>query len=144
MTPRSLWFSQSRVDLVSDEYLETVFFDGSVCPANFSYDEEAQKHAKDLGYGDDIRRMHIEHEVAHTFLAEAQGMPFSFVLYRVAQKHNFPVPAEERIEEEALVFSFQRYINTMSWDAPRFEKFADIPALAIQFRTRIKDLLDPS
>jgi hypothetical protein len=104
-------FKHCFVRVANVGYLETVFEDGSICPALLVEDEQARASAADLGYSN-IQRMHVEHELSHTMLAEAAGLPYSPTLWNVA--HPGSTPDEERALEEALVFSFQRFCTTGS------------------------------
>jgi hypothetical protein len=97
----------------SADYLETVFEDGEKCPAQFSFFSADFKKAKGLGYTSPewsrsaVRQMHLEHELTHTFIAEALGEPYCPVLRSVAVKG----PCEGAWEREALVVDWQRYMN---------------------------------
>lgn len=65
--------------------------------------------AQELGYGDDAAgcwAMCWHHEAAHSFLAEAVGLPVSPVLWAVAHGEVF----ELAHVEEAAVLRFQRLI----------------------------------
>lgn len=92
------------------------------------------------GYGGDQARMLVEHEIVHTFLAEAQGAPHSRSLWAAAHGNGEPTPPDtwpQHIkDEEHLAVSFQRYVNT--GDRDRYgaldAAFGDrLPALAERF-----------
>jgi hypothetical protein len=68
---------------------------------------------KNLGYGDNLRAMIIHHEILLTFLAESKGLDFSPALWSIA--HDL---GENTWEEEALVLSFQKYLNTREVEPP--------------------------
>jgi hypothetical protein len=100
------------------EYLETIFEDGEKCPALFTFKSADAEKALALGYTSyekvrtdglctAIRQMHLEHELAHTFIAEALGEPYCPVLRSVAVKG----PCEGAWERESLVVDWQRYMN---------------------------------
>jgi hypothetical protein len=109
---------------------ETVFEDGAICPATFVDDEQARASAADLGYTD-VRLMHLHHELAHTLIAEACGLPYSLTL------RNVVVPGTalhyERVSEEALVFSFQRWLMTGA-RAPELDRVPDLEKVAHRIR----------
>lgn len=128
-------FQHCQVYVYGDDYLETVFEDGCLCPALFQYDDGSKALAAQLGYGDNVRAMHRHHDLAHTFLAEAQGHPYSHVLRRVANGPD--VPPEERAAEEGLVLAFQRYLNTGESD-PILQKLPNVDALVEQFRAKLR------
>lgn len=50
-----------------------------------------------------------EHDVLHSYLADALGWPCSPTLYAAA--HNSELDAEQRAREEGLVLAFARYMN---------------------------------
>lgn len=124
MSIRVICFRHCRF-VCSTGYAETVFPDGAFCPALFVDDDPARQHAAELGYGTDTRRMHIEHELSHTLLAEARGLPYSPTLRNVAVPGT--TPDAERADEEWLVFAFQRYVTRGDWEA----KLTEIPALTM-------------
>lgn len=105
---------------VSAVYLETRFAGGLVAPAYLVVDTQALTSAMELGYvsvfrGDsrtEVVRMHVEHELAHTFLSQRlYGLPHSPTLLHVA---GGPKAADaDRAAEEATVWSFQRQANIM-------------------------------
>lgn len=91
-------------------YTETVFPDGTKCPALPHRTPEQAHTAAELGYGDDVDAMCREHEVLHTLLALARGLPHSPTLWDVA--HGPPDPAPDyHYEEEAEVLALQRLLN---------------------------------
>lgn len=103
---KSWRFSRCVVRRWTPDYMDTQFWDGKVCPALFIEDDELRQRARDHGYGDDVRAMHLDHDVAHTFLAEARNQPYSPTLYHVAGGTFWPPEARE--SEETLVMMFQR------------------------------------
>lgn len=102
------------------DYLETVWPDGRVCPALFVDDAQARAHAAEWGYGDDVQRMHLEHELTHTLLAQANGLPWSPVLYHVAGGPHVPTPT--RAEEEGRVVAVQRISNQLAAIVQRYRE----------------------
>lgn len=100
-------------------YTETRYDDNSFVPAMPNYDPASFFTANDLGYGVNTKLMTIHHEILHTFLAEKIGLPHSPTLWAVA--HNFGsgcVPVEKQWEEEALVLSYQKYLNVAEVEPP--------------------------
>src|SRR5688572_26332574 len=92
------------------DYLETVFLDGLKCPAQFTFTPNDLCKAVDLGYSagvSGVTQMHLEHELSHTFIAEALGEPYCPVLRSVAVKG----PCTFAWEREDLVLDFQRALN---------------------------------
>jgi hypothetical protein len=123
--------------LWNHEYLETIFPDGGVARALFVRDHVARSNAWALGYRRDVRRMHLEHELAHTFLAEERNLPYSPVLRHVAGGPQ--ISSEARAEEEALVFAFVAYIHSNVWDKRRLGTLTDVPAMAARFQTLVAE-----
>lgn len=128
-------FNGCEVKRWSDDYLETVFPDGRICPALFSYGPEAHADAQRLGYGDNVRLMHLHHDIAHTFLAEALGLPYSPVIHRVATGTD--VPADVRALEEGRVMAFQTYVMTTRTHELLTVFGPRLPRLARQFQRLI-------
>lgn len=71
-------FTRCKAIVWHEAYLETVFEDHVVAPALFIVNDETRATALSLGYGDDVQTMHLDHELAHTFLSEALGRPWRF------------------------------------------------------------------
>lgn len=98
----------------SIEYLEwgclTRFPDGSEVPAIPHY-ENPHYHviSHRCGYGDDLLRYCREHEVAHSFLAEALLNGPSRVLWALAHKRT-PRPGMALLEEMGTQ-QFQRWVR---------------------------------
>lgn len=134
----TLTFRGCVVRLISPLYMETVFPDGAKAPAFFVRDADAYATARAFGYGDDVLRMHREHDIVHTFLAEVHGLPHSPVLRRVAGGSD--VPPDARASEEGLVLSFQRYLNTGQADLLLTDLHPDLPALADRFRALVRPI----
>jgi hypothetical protein len=103
-----------KVRLWEADYLETVWPDGRSCPAVFVDDDHARRHAHEWGYGADVRRMHFEHELTHTLLAQESPaqLPWSPVLHHVAGGPY--VEDGERAREEGHVVTVQRVINRLT------------------------------
>lgn len=124
---RKLSFQNCEVWFWNDDYLETVFPDGKKCPALFDYGDESRRLARALGYTDTVqgvRQMHIDHELAHTFLAEREGKPYSPVLRGVAAPDERPSQIE-RLSEEHRVLEFQKRLHGRDDDRDQFrERFA--------------------
>lgn len=123
-------FRACKVVQWNEDYIETVFRDGEICPAVLSNDPESRARARSLGYKD-TRTMHLEHEIAHTYLSEAMGRGWSPALRaRSLQK------TEDHWREEALVLAFQRYLNdgTFSPELSRVE----YKSLADDFKRRFR------
>ncbi len=124
------------------DYLETVFLDRMKCPAQFTFTREDAEKATELGYSDTIpmraiRQMHLEHELSHTFIAEALGEPYCPVLRSVAVKG----PCEGAWEREALVMDWQKYLNGLAMTTDVREAFGPFPNVhirAVQFRERFR------
>jgi hypothetical protein len=91
-------------------YLETAFLCcGAKVPAAPQDTDAYRQTARACGYGDDTAALSRDHELAHTILAEARGLPWSPTLYSVA--HGHPLPLGYVPEEEETVLSFQRWVN---------------------------------
>lgn len=97
-----------RVLVYPDEqYLETVFADAATVPATPQDNDEYRARAQALGYGDDVWRMCLEHEIAHTELMQMLGLEYSPTLWAVA--HGDTRKTREMGAEEELVLAFQRW-----------------------------------
>jgi hypothetical protein len=98
-----------QVVIWKPDYIETQFPDGSHCPALFAYDAQARDHAKQWGYGSQVWRMHVEHELTHTVLAQESGLEWSPVLHHVAGGPQLDAGA--RLLEEHRVVTQQKTAN---------------------------------
>lgn len=96
------WF-----EVWTHDHCRTVFDDDSTVPASPDGTRDQAETARDLGYGTDVARMVLEHELAHHVLAECRGLVRSPTLYAVAHGSKAPDAAAE----EALVLAFQRYVR---------------------------------
>ncbi|MCT7377088.1 hypothetical protein [Chelativorans salis] len=98
--------------------VETIFReDGSVAEADVHWgDPDHIRASWYAGYGGDQRRMLTEHEIAHSFIADELGWPYSWSLWSAAHGTSTKRPMGEwspRVrDEEHLVVSLQRYVNT--------------------------------
>jgi hypothetical protein len=109
---RIVRFKHCQVWIWHFDYMETRFTAQKVCPAQFDYGPESCDRADALGYGRGsfgVRQMHLDHDLAHTFLAEAQGLNYSPTLAHVAGIQH--TPDEERAKEEGFVCAFQCYLT---------------------------------
>jgi hypothetical protein len=99
-------------DAYDNGFLETVWPDGAKCPATRDHTMQNADYASQLGYGC-VRDALREHELAHTFVAEALGFPYSLTLRAVALGFTPGcAPYEFQLWEESVVLDFQRYLNT--------------------------------
>jgi hypothetical protein len=90
-------------------YLETVFDCGHKVPAAPQDQPQYRAIAHETGYGPDIWRQCLEHEMAHTVLAEYRGLPYSPTLWAVA--HARPARTRANGREECVVQAFQAWCN---------------------------------
>ena len=120
---RTLTFKHCWVHCGLD-YTETVFHDGTSVTASPESVEEYRAKAARYGYGADVGALSREHEILHTFLAEALGYGSSPTLWAVAHGQQNVAPLWEQIEEEGWVLAFQNYLNG---DAPTepLQRFVD-------------------
>ena len=132
MGVKVLRFTGCTVRMLHDRYMETVYPDGGIVPALFVEDVQARETAAAHGYGTDVVQMHKDHDVAHTFLAEVCGQPYSKVLRHVAG--GLTVPDDERTAEEGLVLAFQRYVQTGAADPLLAILPGELSELAARFR----------
>lgn len=110
--PRLFSFRNCIVRVFEEtRYLETVFCDGAKVPAAPQDNDEYRATAARLGYGTDTWRMCREHEIAHTVVCEAFGLPHSPTLWAVAHGHKNGIPDSpgEMAAEEALVLAYQAW-----------------------------------
>jgi len=93
-------------------YTETCYHDGTRVPAVPQDSDEYRGLAAEFGYGDDTAALSREHEILHTFLAEALGYGTSPTLWAVAHGQQGGVaPVWEQEEEEAWTLAFQVYLH---------------------------------
>ncbi len=93
-------------------YTETCYHDGTRVPAVPGGGDEYRAKAAEFGYGDDTAALSREHEILHTFLAEALGYGTSPTLWAVAHGQQGGVaPYWEQLEEEAWTLAFQVYLH---------------------------------
>jgi hypothetical protein len=144
---RTYPFKQCVLRVWSEDHVDTLFFDGLSCPAQFEINPDTLMTAQECGYGTagesegikylhttefHIRQMHLEHELLHTFLSQELGRPYSLVLRRVAQGETWSYD-QTREDEEALVLAFQKYLNTAEYTSP-LEELEDPYGLATVFK----------
>lgn len=127
-------------------YVETVFFDGSKAPARPHLTAHYRKTAERAGYGSNVGAYCMEHEIAHTFLAEALGQPYSPTIHDAA--HGLPVDLAVVREEERYVKEFQRLVNTGEREDGKLsvllEAGLDVDALAVKFGMLLTDIFGPA
>lgn len=112
----SIQFRSCTVTVHAD-FIETRFNeDGSVSRFVPPLDEpDFQAAARYAGYGDDPWRHAVEHDIAHAWLADALGWPHSWSVWSSAHgtAHRPGRSWSQRVaDEEHLVVSLQRYVNT--------------------------------
>ena len=106
-------------------YTETCYHDGTVVPAVPDDGDEYRGKAAEFGYGGDTTALSREHEILHTFLAEALGYGTSPTLWAVAHGQQGGVaPHWEQLEEEAWTLAFQIYLHGGPYTEP-LRRFAD-------------------
>ncbi len=93
-------------------YTETCFHDGTRVTAAPDDSDEYRDKAARYGYGDDLEALSRDHEILHTFLAEALGYGASPTLWAVAHEQQGGVASYwEQIEEEGWTLAFQTYLQ---------------------------------
>lgn len=93
-------------------YTETCYHDGTRVTATPEDSDPYRTNAVELGYGMDTASLSRDHEILHTFLAEALGYGSSPTLWAVA--HHFEGEVAllwEQEEEEAWTLAFQSYLR---------------------------------
>lgn len=103
-------FDHATVEITANR-VRTVFDDGNTCDGVPTYTAEQEARAVALGYGagrGNVRRMHVEHELLHTLLAEAAGLTYSPSL---RCSIDGPPPRGVIPMEERVVFLLQRCLN---------------------------------
>jgi hypothetical protein len=99
-------------DRDANGYLETRWPDGAMCPATRDHTMSNVDYAAHLGYRS-VRDALREHELAHTFVSEKLGFPYSPTLRAVADGFGpGSAPYEAQLWEEAVVLEFQRFMQT--------------------------------
>lgn len=114
-----------------DRYVETRFPDGGKVGSTPNLDPHTLDVMRELGY-DDTFAMSRDHEIAHSWLAMLDGLPYSPTMWRLAHPHDDDLPDDAAVaEEEARVLAFQRTLpktGPRPWDlAPVPRKLADLP-----------------
>lgn len=89
-----------------DGWAKTTFPDGSSVPAFPEPTASYVATAERLGYGTDIARMCVEHELVHNWLCHVLGLPHSPALFGVA--HGGDADWRHALEEDA-VMAVQRF-----------------------------------
>lgn len=116
-------------DAPPNGHLVTKWPDGRECGAGRDDTMQNVAYARDLGYVT-VREALREHELAHTFLAELMGHPYSPTLRAVAEDFGpGAAPYDAQLHEEAVTLQFQRYLNTQEV-GPALEHPAVRPHLA--------------
>lgn len=101
---RSYEIGRVRVHVLDDvPHLWTAWDDGLILPAGPAPADRLALCA-DMGYGDDLWAMSLDHEIAHHWLAVLDGLPFSVSLRLVAagqtadpETRAYIVAEEERV-----------------------------------------------
>lgn len=103
----------------SPGYTETVYHDGTTVTATPEDTDEYRANALLYGYGADTAAFSRDHEILHTFLAEALGFGSSPTLWAVAHGQTGSVAAHwEQLEEESWTLAFQSYLNGGDYAEP--------------------------
>ena len=114
---------------------ETIYPDGTLVPAAPADTESYRGMALSLGYRGNAAACCREHELLHTFLAEAQGLPYSIVLWALAHGTEEAIPLWQRENEESVVLNFQRYLNGADPET------LDLPANLLTLRAEALEML---
>jgi len=140
MPLHTVHFKSCHVDIYEDDYMETVFpgGTGTRCSSSCVINEETKATAQQLGYGNNVRAMRRHHDLAHTYVAEAMGYPYSLCLHRVATGETWAYD-EERDREERMALAFQRYYNTGEVD-PVLAALPNLPELAKRFMALTEEI----
>ena len=93
---------------LANQYAETRFADGTTVPACPHDTDDYRETARQLGYGADTWAMCWQHEMFHTVLAIAAGLPYSPTLWAVAHGE------QGSVDEEAAVLEFQREMMALA------------------------------
>ncbi|MBV9866237.1 MAG: hypothetical protein JO316_12865 [Abitibacteriaceae bacterium] len=115
MAVKTLTFKNCWVH-IDDElhYLQTVFRDGATVTCVPDWVKDAETAAR-LGYGQGraaVLALWREHDPLHTFLAEAQGLPYSPTLWAVAHQDDPEnIPPWAQLAEEEFVMNFQKFMR---------------------------------
>lgn len=96
-----------RVDYEHGNFVVTHFPDGTSCGALPHETEAYRALTKRCGYGDDIWHYCIEHEVAHSFVAQELYRGVSRVLWGMA--HDQVAAKLDILHEEELTISLQAF-----------------------------------
>ncbi len=130
----TLFFNNCQVLIAKDSgWIDTKFEDGTEV-STVPYDDIVTRYrSEELGYGQNFAKMVWDNQILHTFLSEKIGLPYSPCLWSIA--HNFSgdgcVSFDEQYKEEALVLSYQKYINTKKIEPP-LEEFIGVYHLKLR------------
>ena len=117
-------------------YTETCYHDGTRVTATPEDSDSYRANAAELGYGLDTGSLSRDHEILHTFLAEALTGGASPTLWAVA--HNFEgatAPIWEQEEEESWPLAFQSYLR----GGPKTEGLQRLTDAGLDVETLRKD-----
>ncbi len=103
-------------------YARITFEDGTFTTARPHTTSEYLSHTKRAGYNSEVGAFTVEHELAHAFIAEALGHPYSQVQWNDAHGVS---DRDVIVGEERLVRWFQRYANTGADHKGRLQPLLD-------------------
>lgn len=127
-----IWFER--------QYLETIFPDQTRVPAAPNFDPDSRRLAAELGYGDGpdaTWRMSLQHELAHTVVAEHLGQPFSLALWLTA--HGAVGRRGVISGEEGRVLALQAFLN-LGTRSPALDELPDLDTLVAVARATLEPL----
>ena len=128
------------------QFVETIFPDGAKAPAAPNNDADSRARALRIGYGADLWRMTVEHELAHTFTAEARGDEVSIVLHYVAHggdQRRWPAGGKD---EDGRAISLQELLRLGEISDPILAEhmqaeYGDrLPSLVEEFRMLVESV----
>ena len=100
------------------KYLETVFEDRTKIGATPDPERDYDT-ARAYGYGSDTTALWLDHDPAHSWLAQKNGMPVSPALWAAAHdqakeryRRSTLATWDEQAKEESYVLDFQRFVQT--------------------------------
>lgn len=136
LRPATFRFPHACVEVCPDaRTVTTRFHTGETCTATRDVTLENEAEAVSEGYygADGVWRCLVDHELCHHLIADrAWGGP-SRVLCTEARKGR-PAPYHLRVYEEAVVISFQLYLNSAEVAEPLWRFAEQLPAWREAFK----------
>lgn len=109
---------------VYPDHIRTILWDGSETNGYPLDTDDFRDSARTLGYGDDVLWHMIEHDLAHSWLAEMLGLGHSIALWNQAHDRDAwlkTMPGDAKVEEYR-VGALQASLNGRGWGRDRLRE----------------------